>query len=316
MRNRVLDAVAAVGYEPNLLARSLRSGPTKTVGIVLSDISNPLTAQIALGAERAAQAAGYTVLLTNSTNRSDLDASHIRLLRQRRADGLILQLADDRDSEAASLLSADGVPLVFVDRSTEQVPRASAVISDHAVGMAAAVVHLISLGHRHIALVNGSVSVRPARERAAALRRASKERKDVTATVRSGDFGAEHGLRATLDLLQGPEPPTAIIAGGNQIFVGVLQAIRKLHLRLPQDVSLVTCDDVPLAKLFDPPISTISRDPEEMGRVAIELLLEQMRGGQPRTVVLGTTFQPDASCGFAPAHKNRVARNRPPQRAR
>jgi LacI family transcriptional regulator len=293
MRHRVLDAVAALGYEPNLLAQSLRTGTTQTIGFVVGDISNPLLAQIALGAETELSAAGYTMLLANSRNDPALDASHIALLRQRRVDGLMLSLADETSAGTITALERAELPATLVDR--EAGSGLGAVLSDHSHGMTEAVQHLLGLGHRRIALISGSPRVRPTRERVAALRKACRAA-DATATVRSGSFTAEHGARATDELMSARQPPTAIIAGGNQILAGVLEQLRERGIGVPDQVSLVTCDDVPLAAFLQPPIATISRDPGLMGQVAAKLLLELLGGAAPRTELLPTSFRPTRSC--------------------
>ncbi|WP_285697158.1 LacI family DNA-binding transcriptional regulator [Actinomadura sp. NBRC 104412] len=300
MRNRVLDAVAALGYEPDLLAQSLRRGATMTAGFVAGDISNPLVSQIALGAEVELRSAGYSILLMNSMNDPALDAAHVRMLRQRRVDGLLLLLADEGNAETLDALRGSDSPYVLVDRDPAPLPDASAVLSDHRRGIADAAEYLISLGHRRIALVNGNPAVRPARERAAALRRACRAHPDVTAVVRSGAFSAEHGEAATEALLSAAEPPSAIIAGGNQILTGVLRALRRANLRIPDQISLITCDDVPLAELSEPPIATISRDPEDIGRQAARLLLDHREGRSARVTTLPAVFRPARSCAAPP----------------
>ncbi len=297
MRNRVLDAVAALGYEPNLLAQSLRTGTTQTIGFVVGDISNPLLAQIALGAETELGAVGYTMLLANSGNDPALDASHIALLRQRRVDGLMLSLADETADGTVAALERAAVPATLVDRDVSG--GLGAVLSDHAGGMTAAAEHLLSLGHRRIALISGSPRVRPTRERVNALRRVCRT-SGASAMVRSASFTAEHGARATAELMAAKQPPTAIIAGGNQILVGVLEQLAERGLGVPDDVSLVTCDDVPLAAFLQPPIATVSRDPRLMGQTAARLLLEQLGGGDARTEILPTSFRPTRSCAEPP----------------
>ena len=300
MRNRVLDAAAAVGYEPDLLAQSLRKGATMTIGFVVGDISNPLLAQIALGAETKLRSDGYSMLLTNSVNDPGLDAQHIRLLRRRRVDGLLLSLADETAEETAAALEQAEIPRVLIDRDLPSPGNAGAVLSDHAVGITAAAEHLISLGHKRIGLVNGNPRVRPARERERALRRACRRHPGTVAVVRSGSFTAAHGEAATASLLAAAEPVTAIIAGGNQILAGVLQALRQAGVLAPSGVSLVTCDDVPLSGFLDPPIATITRNPEEMGTVAAEILLEQLHGRMARSAMLPVHFRATASCGPPP----------------
>ncbi len=297
MRDRVMAAVEELGYEPNLLAQMLRRGATQTVGFVVGDISNPLLAQIALGAEVALRAAGYAMLLTNSVNDAHLDATHIRLLQQRRVDGLLLSVSDETSQETAEALAKTTIPSVLIDRDLGTDGQQSAVLSDHAAGVTAAVERLVRLGHRRIALVAGSPHVRPTRERIAALEDVVEAHPGVFAQVRSGAFTEAHGGAATRELLGGRKPPTAIIAGGNQILVGVLGELAARKWRLPRDVSLITCDDVPLAKFFTPPLAMIGRDPYEMGSVAARLLLNRLGGGDPETVTMPTTFITGASCG-------------------
>ena len=302
MRNRVADAVAALGYEPDLLAQSLRRGATMTVGFVVGNIANPLFAEIALGAELALRASGYTMLLANSMGDADLDRSHVRLLAQRRVDGLLLSPTDE--VSVAPELERANIPAVMVDRGTQAVPSVSAVLTDHDTGIAEAVELLVGLGHRRIALVNGNPDVRPARERALSLRRACRRHDDVSAMVRSGAFTSEHGFTATSRLLNGPEAPTAIIAGSNQILVGVLRALGECGARVPADISLVACDEVPLSGFLRPPLATIWRDPQEMGAKAGELLLARLAGGGPKTVTLPTHFRATESCA-APSSEGR-----------
>jgi LacI family transcriptional regulator len=289
MRNRVLDAVAALGYEPDLLAQSLRRGATMTVGFVVGNIANPLFASIALGAELRLRNAGYTMLLANSIDDPTLDTTHIRLFSQRRVDGLLLSVTDESDPEMHRALLRAQRPTVLVDREVREV-HASAVLTDNAGGIERAADTLIALGHRRIAIVNGNPQVRPARERANGLRRACRRAEGVSALVRPGAFTTEHGERATLALLAEARPPTAIIAGSNLILVGVLRALRRAGRSVPDDISVVTCDDVLQLDLIQPPLATISRDPQEMGDVAAELLLELIAGDGPRTVVLPTEF--------------------------
>ena len=300
MRDKVLSAVQDLGYEPNMLAQMLRRGATQTVGFVVGDISNPLLAQIALGAEVALREAGYAMLLTNSVNEANLDATHIRLLQQRRVDGLLLSVSDETNADTLDALARTITPSVLIDRDLSPVDAASAVLSDHAWGITAAVDHLVGLGHRRIALVAGSAHVRPTRERIEALEEALETRPGVVAQVRAGAFTEIHGAAATRELLTGRRKPTAIIAGGNQILVGVLGELAAQGRKIPADISIVTCDDVPLAKFFTPALAMIRRDPREMGSVAARLMLDRFGGGSAEAVTLPTEFVPADSCGPPP----------------
>ena len=296
MRNRVTDAVSALGYEMDLLAQSLRRGSTMTVGFVISNIANPMLSEVALGAETSLRNAGYAMLLTNSMEDPELDCEHIRLLTQRRVDGLLLSVSDETYQGTIDAIYKTALPVVLVDREMRVSGRVSAVQADHAIGVAEAARQLAMLGHKRIALVNGPQTLRPPRERANTLRRISRQF-SVSSSVRSGKFTAAHGEESTAGLLAQSEPPTAIIAGSNQILVGVMRELRRLGYRIPQDISVVTCDDVPLAELMVPSLAAIERDNYEIGVIAASLLSELLNGATPRVVTVPTSFHLRPSIG-------------------
>jgi LacI family transcriptional regulator len=298
MRARVLAAVAELEYEPDFLAQSLRRGQTLSIGFVLADISNPLLSDIVLGAETELRKSGYSLLLMNSENDAALDVRSIRFFQTRRVDGMLLSTVGESAPELLQTLRAVRVPVVLVDREVPPDIGASSVQNDHASGMAAAVGHLIELGHRRIALIGGSRDTTPGRAREEALRQAVRghpERIDVS--VLAGTFSTDHGAAATRTLLDAANPPTAIVCGSNQLLVGCLRVLNERSVRVGRDVSIVTCDEVPASELFQPRIASISRDPVELGRKAAELLVRRLRdGGTAEKVVLPTVFIPTASC--------------------
>ena len=298
MRERVLSAVAQLDYEPDFLAQSLRRGQTLSVGFVLADISNPLMADIVLGAEAVLRNAGYSLLLMNSENDPALDATHIRFFQSRRVDGMILSLASETDTATLDHIAQVDGPVVVVDRELPTSLGASAAVNDHRPGMEAAVEHLIDLGHRRIALITGSPAQLPGRERMEAMRAVLARRPEpVEAIYLPGSFSAEHGAAAARQVLAAEPRSTAIIAGGNQLLIGCLRVLRQMGLQVARDISLVTCDDVPLSELYEPPIASIGRDTVGLGRAAAELLIGRLVGGEgPRTVALPTTFTPRPSC--------------------
>lgn len=299
MRDRVLDAVARLEYEPDFLAQSLRRGQTLSVGFVLADISNPLMADIVLGAEAVLRARGYSLLLMNSENDPSLDARHIRFFQSRRVDGMLLSLASETHGATIETIRATTIPVAVVDRELPAELGASAVFNDHAAGMAAAVRHLIELGHRRIALITGSMDQMPGRERIRGMREAvAASGVEVECAYLPGTFSREFGATATAQLIERPDRPTAIIAGGNQLLIGCLRVLQDSGLGVGTDVSLITCDDVPLSGLYQPPLASISRDTVGLGRTAAELLLNRLADppGDAERVVLPTVFTPRASC--------------------
>jgi LacI family transcriptional regulator len=302
MRERVLDAVNQLEYEPDFLAQSLRRGATLSVGYVVGDISNPLIATITSGAESVLRQAGYSMLLMNSENDPELDAAHIRFFQVRRVDGMILSLASERREETLEVLAQVDVPVIMVDRDVDAQLDASIVRNDHKAGMRAGVDHLLDLGHRRIAMITGGLDLWPVRERIAGMTEAVAARgvPDETLSL-VGSLSAEHGERSTEQVLAMHPRPTAIIAGGNQVLAGCIRSLHRNGIRIPDDISLVTCDEVDLSELHLPPIASIARDTLELGNTAAELLLERINGSEPRTVLLPTTFTARPSCGPVPA---------------
>lgn len=295
MRDRVLAAVDALGYEPDLLAQSLRRRETLTIGFAIGDIGNPLFADIVAGAETMLRESGYSLILTNSEGDPALEAAHIRLLAQRRVDGVIVSVADETNPATIQALDRLDIPCVVVDRNIDARHVAS-VFSDHRMGMRAAVDRLLDLGHREIVMIGGD-AIRPSIERHAALEQAFAAR-GLPPTYRylTGGFDEAWGRRGTERALAEGNP-TALIAGGNQIMLGALRALHERRVALGRDLSFVGCDETAITELYDPPISVVRRDTRAIGRAAAALILEAFRGDErPADVVLPTEFIERASC--------------------
>jgi LacI family transcriptional regulator len=300
MRKRVLKAVRDTGYEPNSVARSLRRGTSMSVGFVAGDISNPLMAEIGLGVETRLAQDGYSVVLANSRGLPASDAANISMFRQRLVDGLLLSITDEKDAATGRQLRQYGKPIVLLDREISTTTPAGAVLFDHRAGFEQAAEHLVGLGHKRVALIAGAPTVRPTRERVAAVEAVLASAR-LRPTIVLGSLGREQGHSAAAELLGSPPAPTAIICGGNQLLPGVLTAIRERGLRIPDDVSVVTTDSIELAEFYEPPIAVIGRDPHAFGVAAAEMLLELLNGDTAESpVVLPTHFQATGSCAPAP----------------
>ena len=293
MRSRVLEAMSELGYERNLLAAGLRRGRSHTIGFIVTDIANPLFAAVLNSAQAALGRRDYSAIVANSNGDPGQEVELARLLRQRRADALVVSLSDEgRPEIVRELLRLDG-PVVLLDRQTPELEgRASVVESDHDSGMRRAVRHLLNLGHRRTALLAGPPGVRPTVRRIQSCREAfaAAGEEFPGELVRSGSFTPKFGEAAAAELLNLPEPPTAFISGGNRILVGLMRALRRRGLLPGRDISVVSCDDVPLSELYTPPITVINRDMRQMGQAAAELALERIDdpARPPRTIVLPT----------------------------
>lgn len=297
MRVRVMRSVEALSYEPDWLARSLRRRETQTVGFTVADISNRVMAEIVMGAETELRERGYSMILTNSEGDGNRDAQHIVTLGRRRVDGLLVATAVEGNKATIRALRETEVPIVVIDRNMPRAIGASAAYFDHRHGMREAVGHLLELGHRRISLILGQ-RFRPTIERRAGLEEAYRERTLAPSfDVLEGHYDEQHGSTATEHALASSDPPTAVIAGSNQLLTGALRAIKRRGLRVGRDISLASCDEVSLTELYDPPIAVVHRDNAEMGRQSARLLLERLRGDdEPAVVTLETWFEPRPSC--------------------
>jgi LacI family transcriptional regulator len=302
MRTRVTKSVDELGYQPDWLAQSLRQQRTRTIGFTMADISNPVMARIVLGAETVLRSSGYSVLLTNSRGDGDRDATHISMLAHRRVDGFLLATAVEGHRDTIAALGTAEVPIVVIDRNLPRSLDASAVFFDHRTGMREAIEHLLALGHRRVSLVLGQ-RFRPTIERRRGLEDAYADHGLApTFDVIEGHYSERHGMDATQRVLAGPEPPTAIVAGSNQLLTGALRVLKRRGLRVGRDISLASCDEISITELHDPPIAVVHRDNAEIGRRSAELLLERLGGdGQATTATLPTWFEPRASCAPPPA---------------
>jgi LacI family transcriptional regulator len=301
MEARVMAAVHALNYSPDRLAQGLRGQRTFSIGFTLSDIANPVLAEMVTGAERELRTAGFSMLLTDSEGDASLDGAHIVELDQRRVDGYLMMLADERNEKTAAILRRIDVPIVLLDRDLPEGVAAARACFDHRTGMRAATQHLLALGHRSIALISGGPRL-PARQRRHAIEETVAEFGDgAHCSVYESDFSIEHGRRATVDVLQSMFRPTALIAAGNVLMHGALRALHEKGVKFGEELSFVGCDDVPIAELHSPPIAVVRRDNRALGKLGAQLLLTQLdTGQQPDDGVLPTEFVARASCGPVP----------------
>ncbi|GAC1632024.1 MAG: LacI family DNA-binding transcriptional regulator [Chloroflexota bacterium] len=285
MRERVLASADELGYKPDFLAKSLRLGTTYSVGFVVRDISNPLFADIAKGAEDALRRAGYSMVLTNSEGNPDLDAQYIALLGQRRVDALILAVESESHPATLDALHQFPGPLVLLDREVPDVT-ASAVLCDHRSGVKDAVSHLLALGHRRIGFVAGPMAIRVTRERLHGYIEAHEARATPIGDelLRLGAYTRDFGHAQTLALLDLDRPPTAILAAGIQLVAGVLLALQERRRIAGETIALVCCDEIDLMRVFTPPISAVTRDGYRLGECAADLLVDMLVRGAPARV--------------------------------
>ncbi len=299
-RQRVQQAIDQLHYVPNTLARSLRSRQSHTIGLLVSDITNPFWTTVARGVEDTAAENDYRTILCNTDENSAKETNYLNLLVERRVDGVIIAPATP-EKQRLALLKKLKVPCVLIDRRVKGF-RADSVYGDSRTGARLLIDHLIDLGHRRIALINGPSTISTAQDRADGYR-ASLEAHGVAvdkSLIFQGDFKQDSGYRLVKQALACEPRPTAIFAANNFIALGVLQALQEVGLRVPEDFALVCVDDVPYLSEIDPFLTVAAQPAYVMGESAARLLVDRLatkRTGKPREVVLALHLIIRRSCG-------------------
>lgn len=284
-RDRVRTAARDLGYTAHAGARAVAGAQAGALALLIPDLENPVYSRIIRGAYRRAQEHRYVVLLGEDTAADEADDSFAVLVESGRVDGLLIASA----RPTHRLLTSgrlDSVPFVFVNR---EVPGSGRNVGmDLAGASAAAVRHLYDLGHRRIGHVCGPEELQPARAREAGFTRQALDLGLSVAPVARETFSEEGGAEAARRLLVDHPALTALYASTLSQAVGVMHAVRSRGLRIPQDVSVIAFDDLPLADYLDPPLTTVAMPLLELGAAAIDALLAQLRGQPPADVRVGT----------------------------
>jgi LacI family transcriptional regulator len=281
-RRRVMEAIEELGYVPDARAQAFRSGSTKTIGLVLPDLRNPHFWEIAEGIEQSAIKAGYNLLLSNIALKHENANEIFRDLTQRRIDGLILVGSFSVDSEETwSYLKRffkQHLPVVeMVDHRNVQYD-VDRVASNYHDATVEAMSYLFELGHRRIGLVYGVPVHQLGEDRLNAYRESLEKAGvgiDEDLIVRCGT-NVEDGHQAAIKLLNLTPRPTAIVAINDLLAIGVLSAINESGLRVPTDISVLSYDDIPIAKFLVPPLTTVSKDKMELSQRAMSLVLARI----------------------------------------
>ncbi len=294
MKSRVEAAVKQLGYQPDLVAQSLRTGNTRTIGLLMKDLSNPFYGEMLTFLANSMMSAGYNLLMMTSSGDAEGDSKIIEMLNQRRMDGFFLATVTDQSPLLRKTISSCRNPVVLLDRDFTNLDVAR-VFADHATGVNSATKDLIALGHKNIALMDGSAQIRPARERSNGFLRAINEAKikNGVGSPIDGILSPSSARAKTRELMNLPKSkrPTAIITGSTYVTIGVLEALSDLGLSPGNDLSLVACDDLPWLRVLRPRISTVSRDYQNFGTTAADLMLSLLGGEKPKTITLPTRYE-------------------------
>lgn len=279
-RQRVLEAVAELGYMPDARAQALRSGSTRTIGAIIPDIRNPHFWEYADGIEKEARAHGYRIILSSTSLSQKYEEDTLKDLAQRRIDGLILQGSFTTQTKiinkTLSQLIKRQLPIVKIGEPTESI---DSVWSDYRTVTQELMGYLLSLGHRRIGLIYGVAPPILAEDRLIPYQQylqAAGLPVDPALIAQCGPT-IEDAYQAALRLLQLSSRPTALIAINDMLAIGVLRAAADLGLKVPTDLSIVSYDNIPMASYLVPRLTTVSKDAVKFGQEAVKLLLARIQ---------------------------------------
>ncbi|WP_090034669.1 LacI family DNA-binding transcriptional regulator [Cellulomonas marina] len=295
-RDRVLEAMAQLGYSPNRVARALRSGRFGTIGLLAQSFDRTGEARVTEAVLEAAEVEDYSVTLLHVRTTGAAEWTHAaQQLSHRAIDGLVIIRAEHDTPETLAL--PPGLPVVA--SYSRLVGHYPAVAADQVQGTRDAVGHLLALGHRTVHHVSGPASSEPAMVRAAAWRRRLEEEGVRAPRPYPGDWTPRSGYAAGLEMADDPEV-TAVFCANDETAFGVLRALHERGRRVPQDVSVVGFDGIALAEYSSPPLTTVAQDFHRSGRELVALLLRQMRTSEPpdlEPVMIPTQLVVRASTG-------------------
>lgn len=271
VRERVLKAIELHDYYPNAHARSLASGSSRILGLVISDIANPFFPELVKSIETAAYEYGYDVVLSN-TNYDATRASHyVRRFIERKVAGVAM-MTSEMDKSLIEELARREVSVVFLD-SGETGLHMSNLRVGYAEGIKQAILHLVELGHTNVAFISGLPHLRSAKRRLEAFLQTMREvLPDAKKQIYQGDFKIEGGKRAASEMLAG-ELPTAVVAANDLTAFGAISEFRRAGLNVPRDISVVGFDDIAFSSLIEPALTTVNLPLGELGKMAVEALM-------------------------------------------
>jgi LacI family transcriptional regulator len=295
-RERVLKAARTLNYSPNAIARGLVKRQTHSIGLVIPDITNPFFPEVARGIEDGAQAAGYNVFLCNTNWEVARELQYLDLLIEKRVDGILIAPIPARVSKVERTLRSR-IPVVYVSRAPRS-STASYVAIDDVRGAFLATQHLIESGYRSIGFIGAPESL-VSEDHASATDERLKGYKLALHTagleedsrfIGFGDFKRESGYNIVKRWIEAGRYPRAVFGENDLLAIGVMQGAKDMGLSVPHDLAVVGFDDIPLAGFPEIQLTTVFQPKYEMGKIAVQILLERMNGGdrqgQRRHVIL------------------------------
>jgi LacI family transcriptional regulator len=274
---KVTTAISTLEYYPSAIARSLKSDQTHTIGMIIPNNSNPYFAEIIHEIEKNCFDAGYNLILCNAGDSQAKQAAYIKILMEKRIDGLIV-ISSGTDKELIDLLSRRKVPKVIIDRKIDGI-EADLVETDNYAGGYRATQYLIELGHSQIACIAGPGHLSSACERVKGYLKCLADHQITHSPdfLCRGNFLSQSGFEAMKALLSNPKKPTAVFVSNDLMALGALCALHEENIKVPDEISIIGFDDIKLATFSSPPLTTIAHQKAETGRIVASLITRRIK---------------------------------------
>ena len=270
---RVQKTIAELGFVPNGFARQLRSGYSRTIGLVVPDVANPFFTEVARGVEDAASKRDYAVFLCNSDESLEKENKYLSVLIQQQVRGVLITPSDSKSHQYENLRER-GISVALLDTETKNASQCSVSVDD-VRGGEIAIEHLASLGHKEIVWVTGPETIPQVADRTAGVMRAAKIAKVEISTIRVPLMNSAQGIDAVKKILALKKLPSAIFCGNDLLAFGVMRGLLDVGKKIPEDVSLLGYDDIEFGNSAAVPLSSISQPAYQLGVTAAELLISE-----------------------------------------
>ncbi len=287
---KVWAAVDELNYAPSAVARSLKCNSTRTIGMLVTKSNNPFFAEVVHGVESYCYNAGYTLILCNTEGNVEKQHDYLRMLAEKRVDGLLVMCTDLNEQLVALLEKKKDLPVVIMDWGRQHLNTDS--IQDNAeLGGYLATKHLIERGHRRIGCITGQLDRNTCHDRLAGYKRALQEVEVLPKNewVVEADFECDSAIEATRKLLSLAEKPTALFCFNDMMALAAISTVRQMGLDVPKDISIIGYDNIDFAAFFSPPLTTIHQPKKRLGKMAIKLLIDRIQNKENKKQIVNIT---------------------------
>ena len=297
-RLKIQGIIRETGFQPSGVARGLATGKSQSVGLIIPDITNPFYAQLVRGVEDALNQSGYGLFLCNSDRSIEKEKNFITLLIEKEVDGVILNSAESECDCQLETLEKNNIPYVLADRMIERSKKSNGVFVDNQYGAMLAAEYLFTQPGSNMLFINGPADLSQSKQRQAGVEQVFREKGLHNGQLRIiyGDFTLESGYQLTLQVLNDCDfehnrknlPFNAVFSANDVMAIGAMRALRQVGASIPEDVEVIGFDDIELAHLLDPPLSTVFQPSSEMGSRSAALLLQiiNKKNQRPKTITL------------------------------